>query len=400
MGIYLAAWWKIFGKNLPASHFAMLPFLLGIVWQLHRLVKYFIEPTYFHLVLLLLLVDPTLLAQSTLVSPDIVLVFFFFWALNCILHKQRVKLAVALLFLSLISTRGMIQVGVLLVANVLCAVVLFRERLSTAKIINILPPFLPTIALMILWQLHLYLNVGWIGYAPASRMYQVTDWLGFVRNVVILGWRFVDFGRIVVWVIGIVVLWLTVRRRAITREGVFLALCFLATVALMSPLLFYTNPIGHRYYLPSYLLFALLVYHQLSRLKPALMRPLGMLTIVVLLTGNLLVYPEKIAQGWDASLAHLPYYQARAEMIEFIRARKLDISQIGTAFPNTWSFKYTDLVEDTTKFREKNLARDQYVLYSNVFNSFTDEEIDELQRWKVLHKIETITVKMILYQRP
>jgi len=40
-GIYLAGIWKIFGQSLVVSHFAMLPFLLGIVWQVYRLIDYF-----------------------------------------------------------------------------------------------------------------------------------------------------------------------------------------------------------------------------------------------------------------------------------------------------------------------------------------------------------------------
>ena len=32
-GFYLALVWRVFGKTLSISHLAMLPFLLGIVWQ-------------------------------------------------------------------------------------------------------------------------------------------------------------------------------------------------------------------------------------------------------------------------------------------------------------------------------------------------------------------------------
>src|SRR4051794_38753575 len=38
-GIYLAICWKLFGKSLPVSHLAMLPFLLGIVIQVYLLLK-------------------------------------------------------------------------------------------------------------------------------------------------------------------------------------------------------------------------------------------------------------------------------------------------------------------------------------------------------------------------
>src|SRR5438045_3352806 len=36
-GAYLAIVWKAFGKSLAVSHFAVLPFIIGIYWQLYRL---------------------------------------------------------------------------------------------------------------------------------------------------------------------------------------------------------------------------------------------------------------------------------------------------------------------------------------------------------------------------
>ena len=45
-GIYIALVWKIFGKTLEASHFALLPFALGIVWQINILCKRFIAEKY------------------------------------------------------------------------------------------------------------------------------------------------------------------------------------------------------------------------------------------------------------------------------------------------------------------------------------------------------------------
>ncbi|MEQ8562303.1 MAG: hypothetical protein RID18_12400, partial [Cytophagales bacterium] len=45
-GFYLAIWWKILGKTLWVSHLAILPFLLGIVWQSNVLIRYFIPKPY------------------------------------------------------------------------------------------------------------------------------------------------------------------------------------------------------------------------------------------------------------------------------------------------------------------------------------------------------------------
>ena len=41
-GMYIALLWKLFGRTLAVSHLAMLPFALGIVFQIFKLCRKFI----------------------------------------------------------------------------------------------------------------------------------------------------------------------------------------------------------------------------------------------------------------------------------------------------------------------------------------------------------------------
>ncbi|HBE43638.1 MAG TPA: hypothetical protein DDW27_21070, partial [Bacteroidales bacterium] len=70
-GIYLAFIWKIFGRSLIISHLAMLPFVVGILWQMKILVSRFVSKENTGWAFLLVCCDPTLLSQVTLVSPDV-----------------------------------------------------------------------------------------------------------------------------------------------------------------------------------------------------------------------------------------------------------------------------------------------------------------------------------------
>ena len=89
-GIYIALVWKLFGKSLMVSHFAMLPFLFGIIFYLEKLGKYFFQNSIFTFAfLLLLLLDPCLAGQAILVTPDIVVVFFFLMSLDGIFNEKR-----------------------------------------------------------------------------------------------------------------------------------------------------------------------------------------------------------------------------------------------------------------------------------------------------------------------
>ena len=87
--MYLAFAWTLFGRTLLVSHLAMLPFVLGIVFQANKLVSFYFSDKNRTIALMLLLADATLLSQCTLVSPDVILVLGFLTALNGLLYQKR-----------------------------------------------------------------------------------------------------------------------------------------------------------------------------------------------------------------------------------------------------------------------------------------------------------------------
>lgn len=77
---YIARCWQVFGKSLPVSHWAVFPFLMGVIWQLGRLVNQFLpDPRKAFGGMLVLVSIPFFIGHSVLVSPDLVLLFGFFW---------------------------------------------------------------------------------------------------------------------------------------------------------------------------------------------------------------------------------------------------------------------------------------------------------------------------------
>ena len=160
--------------------------------------------------------------------------------------------------------------------------------------------------------------------------------------------------------------------------------------------------LGHRYLLPIYIIIDCLIlyliykYVERQKLKTAFFT----ICFLGLLSGNLWVYPKKISQGWDSTLAHLPYYELRTQMIDFIKKEKIPLEEIGSAFPNLLSLSYIDLNESEKHFAEKDLSKQEYIFYSNIFNYFTDDEIDDLeQNWTMLKEIKKLNVSLILYQK-
>ncbi|WP_205501242.1 hypothetical protein [Rufibacter psychrotolerans] len=401
-GMYLAAGWLLLGKTVPVSHFLMLPFLVGIVWQVYLLAKRYLPSNWVVLGMLLVFLDPTLLAQSAQVAPDLVLLFLYLLCLNALLQQRPVLLSVALVFMALHTPRSQI----LLVA-VFCtqALLVWRSphRFSWPQIGKMVGPYLPAGLVLLGWLLLHYQHFGWVGYSRSS------DWgayaglvspTGFLRNLGLIAWRLLDYGRVALWLTAGWLVWQG--RRGLspaTRELLLLLLVPLLTLGAV--LVWFANPIGHRYWLVVYVLLGLLTAHLLLHVGS---QPLRLTVYAFLLTslvsGHFWLYPQKVAKGWDATLAHLPYFSLRHQMMDYLDHRQIPWQQVGSDFPNLAAPADTDLTQDRRQFAPKDLAAQSYIFYSNVFNGFTDQELEALEKdWVVLHELKQGQVVIRLYQK-
>ena len=88
-------------------------------------------------------------------------------------------------------------------------------------------------------------------------------------------------------------------------------------------------------------------------------------------------------------------------MLDYLNTNNIPVSSVGSFFPNTASFKLTDLSEDTQSFKDADLEKEEYILFSNVFNQ-SDEIIDNLflsNNWTIEKIIKKGSVYMILSRR-
>jgi hypothetical protein len=372
-GMYIAMVWKVFSRSIIVSHLAMLPFIAGILWQLQILVKKFINNEYTGLVYLLILVDPTLLSQITLISPDVPLVFFFFLGLNCILKNRRILLSISIAGLFLTSMRGMMVSVCLLVIDVVQNISMKKPiRDSIKSLLSRSLIYLPALLIFTSFNLYHYLEKGWIGFhdnSPWAELFKRVPFEGVLFNIGILGWRIIDFGRIGIWIVFFILIFMF-RRKILTEDSRLLFLIF-ATFLVLLPLnmIWSKNLLGHRYLLPVYLSFSLLTAHLLFTLplSERVRSALVVFWLLVLTTGNLWIYPDKIAQGWDSTLAHLPYFKVRERTIEYLDDQNIDFQKVQSFFPFTGCIDDIDLNHDNRGFSDfANSA--EYVVYSNVFN--------------------------------
>lgn len=404
-GVMLALWWMMFGKTLIASHFFMLPWVWGAIYQIVDLANYWIKDKLFVFLTLLVIADPVLYAHWNLISPDTVLVCCFLLGLRGVIYNKFWWKVIAMLGLAMISTRGMMTVMALYIFDVLRPYL--EEKFSIPSFTILWKkalPFIPSGIFAIIFLTSHYLETGWIGYhedSPWAWHFQKVDFSGLLKNIAIVIWRMLDFGRVFLFLIIFVGLlkwrkkkghWSAPLMQLLLLIGV-LAICLLPTFLL------YIGLNSHRYMLPlliSISFFAgVLIYSTFEKKKWWFI-----FGIVALISGNFWIYPDKIAQAWDNSIAYKPYIDLRKQMHDYIKKEGIELSKIGTAFPEVGPLKYKDLSDNKDGFVHKNMTKQQFILYSNVMNDYSDEEIDELsEHWKVRYALKRMGVKLVLYEK-
>jgi hypothetical protein len=404
LGYILALAWKIFGKSLPVMHLCMLPFSIGIVVQLYRFLRHYLLRHTIIPVMILVLADTSLLTQSIVFSTDLVMIFFLLLALNSILYNKRLLLSVAvlgLLFSHMRGVMGMAMAGLFdLYYN--------KPWKKTLRKFSIFYAYIPGIILFGTYCVFHYSIKGWIGYhenSPWIGCFKVVNGWGFLRNLFIVAWRLADFGKIFIIIVFLYLIFRFLKSKLPMDKTLtdLFVLLILSVITLVPTALIYKVLSSHRYFLPITMIITILTGYMLFFCiqKKNLQKGLYIIMLAGLISGNFWTYPDTVAKGWDATLAHIPYYYLRSKMIAYIDDRKIPFSEIGTEVPNNYRLKYYDLTEDERFFPIKDFQRDQYIFYSNICNTFSDEEIAQLKtQWTVEKEFRCLLVRVTLYKNP
>ncbi len=381
-GAYLALLWKFFGKSLIVSNLSVIPFIIGFIWQAYVLLRKFIRKKYLFWALALFLLDATLLAQSILPSPDVPLIFFFLLSLNAVFSNNKLLLSIGVFGLFAVSMRGMmVSVFILLIDLVLnFKVKEFRKLLP--ELVRKSIPYLPAFLLFLSYSLYHISEKGWIGYhenSPWAGSFERVGITGFFRNSMILSWRLIDFGRIFLWLAMLIIIVVKFKNLKSNKKALRLLFMFIAILVILSSnMLLHKNLLGHRYLLPAFLVFSLFVNYLIFEILTKHKVLIASILLGGLLSGNLWVYPEKISQGWDASLAYLPYFELQNHMDTYIKSQNIPFNAVGAEFPINTPRKYLHLSSDTVAYGNKNVNSDKYIIHSNIFNNFSDNELAKL----------------------
>ena len=402
-GMYLAMAWRIFGRTLEVSHLSMLPFVIGFVWQLQRFVSKFVAHRYIGFAMLLMLADSTILSQVTLVTPDLPLLFFIFLGANAAIENRKSQLTFAIVFLFIINMRGTLAASCLLILDMYTNIS-FRPKWQQIfiSLIKRSVIYLPGLLVFVAYYYYLYLQKGWVIRSEDAPwvISKKTGTHDLLFNIALIGWRLLDYGKIIVWGIAFAFTARFKSRILKLKNTATLLLLLLCLFFIMHVSLLSTNLFANRYFMPFNLCFATLCAAVLfsDMVQEKWRYPIALIWLSVLLSGNFWIYPQKISQGWDSTLAHLPYYNLRHEAIAYLDRQHINFNEVQSFFPNAAIIDKIDLNHDQRHFPDFD-GKSDYVFFSNVFNVGDDVQDFIMGHYSAVKQFENKGVFITIYKR-
>ena len=268
----------------------------------------------------------------------------------------------------------------------------FKVKFLVFYFLASLPAFI-----FIVWRLA---TKGWLQTHPDSPwagLWQFASPQIFFKNCVILVWRYLDFGRVFIFLfllISIIIYGKKIFNSTKNKQLLLLSISSVIFIIIIS--LFATNTFGHRYFIVSYIGFTLLsvlVVFEFYKSKKIIFT----LLFLGLLTGNLWIYPKDVSQGWDATLAHIPYHSLRIDAINYLDDRHIKIKNVATFFPNYNTLNTINLSGDTRSFSKFN-GKNEYVFYATVYN-ISDEDLRKLNKnYIILKQFSNLNINITIYK--
>ncbi len=404
MGVMTALLWKIFGYNIWVSHAFIYLWALILIYNLHKLVSVFFSENQIGWVLMILLFEPTVLAQFVIASPDFILLTAFVISIRAIIERKYLLLSIGIFFLFGINMRGVFAGLVILLVHLIYFYYKSDCKLKFNLLLKSFSPYLPTLmVLAIYYAIYLNLNGWFFTNSHYSEHYtQPVSLYSIITHLAEFGLRSLENGRFLIWGLAIYMLSNSIKNRnQWSNEDIFIAYLFGGLISIYLIFIFITQmPFSARYFMPFFLLLSIITLKSLIfKLSHKSTIYLFALILFVELTGNFWIYPEKIAKSWDTTLAHVPYYSLRNECFNYIEENKINYNDISAGFCLYGNRKVIELTGNETHIGSE--PDRNYYIYSNISNvedSFA-LELKDNAKWKEIKRFEKSFVFISIYER-
>jgi hypothetical protein len=138
---------------------------------------------------------------------------------------------------------------------------------------------------------------------------------------------------------------------------------------------------GHRYYLPIIVLALIGTVMLIAQSKLTRPRQTALLVLILFsqLISHRLVYPDNISQGWDSSLAYVPYIAQVDQVEDYLVEHNISCGEVGTYFPLRGNSKYRDLIDRDCIYPAAAIGQQQYLITSNIMNDLKSVEQSKIE---------------------
>lgn len=400
----IALFWKVLGKAIWSARLLLLIVNIGVVYQLLSLFKKTKLPKVPEIVFLLLFIEPTLVAQTTSLNNDMLLLFFSLLGMNSLLKNNWIWYAVGITGLLFTNLRG-IYISIAFI----CIHILYMRYAIVESKRKMYYSYGVALSIFLLFLMYQYQELGWILITKNesySQHRESTTLFNAFKNSIAFVKNLFEYGRFVIWV-PLLFLLITHYKKHKKMGKQFLILliplcCFLGIFFIgMVP---FSNPMGTRYLMISNLIAILLFFNLLYLRNTFFIKKQIVVFIVAIsfITGHLWIYPVTIAQSWDSSLAHMRYFKLENKMLAYIQQENIPTQTIGTNLPmhTRWIAYVKETPSEENNFASPDIKENEYYLFSNIENKTGDEDIVELKtHWDVVQEYTSMGVEMILYRK-
>lgn len=398
---YLPIVWTLFGKTLLVSHMALLPFVIGILWEVKKISLLLIRPTFLPLVYILIMFDPAFSTQLLLMGYDI---FMLYWVLLCtrlLWEKRYIWYSLSLICLSSVSIRAIVYMVSLFVIHLITIFIIDKQkfRLRDAAV------YLPTMLFLSAWFVYHYQKTGWWFVNPVYDSQRQSNEANMIlRQLGYILWKLIDSGRIIVWGFCIVGVLNLLKKQIVMKMRKFLIYLFIPLMISSLLMIFISNPIGHKYFLQTFIFINILSIYFLQHYVTVQKRVfVFMLLILSLIGGNFIIYPQKYGNAWDTSLKVLPFFNLEKQMHHLIHHHKIPSEKIFTEFPLNVDRQSSYLVnsEHYKTLNHDSIQNHPYVLYSNLINTSNIKTYNYvIKNWHTVFYLEKYQIRIGLYENP
>ena len=404
MSTMTALLWKIFGRELWVSHAFTAFWAILLIYNSWKLASRFFPKKYAGWVFLIVLLEPTVLTQFAISSPDFILFTAFVIALRAVLERKPILLAIGIFFLCCINMRG-IFVGVMLfLSNLYFSYLQNGNKISIKLFTKTLVPYLPALAVLAAYFAYYFLQKGWFFnhsvYAESYSMPQT--WELIVRRILVLGLRFLEQGRFVIWALTLYFVFVFIKKKEkLSAVEKTLALFALLMNGLYFLFVFISQmPFSPRYFMPQFFVLSVLAlmfvvkYFNAKRIKVII----GAVLFFVL-SGHFWLYSDRIYQPWETTLLHLPFYELRTEVFNYIDENDFDYNDLSAGFSLAGNRGFIELAHYGKIVSSTNLNK-RYFIYSNISFWRNDRvaELRDVERWKPIKTFRRGVIFITIYQ--